>query len=194
MDTVSPGRIIVFSAASGAGKTTLLNHVKNSVDRCVYSISATTRKPRGGEVDGVHYFFLTHEEFQEKIARNEFAEWEKVHNNFYGTPRSFIDETVARGDNVLMDIDVYGKKKFDTVYPEAVGIFVMPPSLAELERRLRGRGEDDARTIALRLENAEKEIAFARSAGKYEHTIVNDDLARARTEAVALVKSIIEPR
>jgi len=185
------GKIFVFSAPSGAGKTTLLNHLKNTIPGLVYSVSATTRSPRRGEVDGKHYFFLTADEFTSKIERNEFAEWAVVHGNYYGTPRSFIDTAIARGEHVIMDIDVIGKKKFDALYPEAIGILVLPPSIEELEKRLRSRGSDDERTIRTRLLNARKEMEFAGTEGKYEYTIINDDLEKAKKETETLIRSLI---
>jgi len=185
------GKILVFSAASGAGKTTLLTHLIETIPGLVYSISATTRKPRQGEVDGKHYFFLSKEEFEAKIANNEFAEWERVHGNYYGTPRSFIESVVSSGNNIVMDIDVFGKKKFDNVFPEAIGIFITLPSMEELEKRLRARNTDDEATILLRLQNAKTEMEFANSEGKYEYVIVNDDLETAKTKISELIRTII---
>jgi guanylate kinase len=117
-----------------------------------------------------------------------------VHDHHYGTPRAFIDATVDAGRHIIMDIDVAGKKKFDEYYPEAIGILILPPGMDTLERRLRARRSDDEHTIRLRLSNAEKEIAFARSQGKYEHTIINDDLETAKRETVRLVTSLIGNR
>lgn len=185
------GKIFVFSAPSGAGKTTLLAHLGACVPGLVYSISATTRGPRPGEVDGRHYFFLGEREFVRRRDAGEFAEWAMVHGHWYGTPKSFIDDTVAAGRHIIMDIDVQGKKQFDLAYPDAVGILILPPSLDVLEQRLRGRRSDDDATIRLRVANASQEMAFARSRGKYEYTIINDDLERAKQEVVALVRSLI---
>jgi guanylate kinase len=185
------GKIIVASAASGAGKTTLLDHVRECFPQVVYSISATTRAPRAGEVHGQHYFFLSRQDFEQQAAQGRFAEWQVVHGNYYGTPRGFIDDSIAGGRHVVMDIDVYGKKKFDVVFPQAIGILLLPPSMEELERRLRGRGTDSEEVIARRLTNARDEMAFAREHGSYQYTIVNDDLDRAREEIVATVKEII---
>ncbi len=185
------GKIFVFSAPSGAGKSTILSHLAETVPNLVYSISATTRKPRVGERDGVHYFFMTKEEFEAKAAKNEFAEWQQVFGNYYGTPRAFIDSVAATGRHILMDIDVFGKKKFDAAYPEAVGILIVPPTVEALEARLRARGTDDEATIKLRLEKARTEMAFARSEGKYEYEIVNDDLETAEAETAALIRTII---
>lgn len=188
---IQQGRIIIFSAASGAGKTTILDHLRRVMPDLVYSISATTRPPRNHEKDGVHYFFLSEDEFKRKIDGDEFAEWEVVHGNYYGTPKSFIDSTIQSGRHIVMDVDVYGKVKFDKAYPDAIGIFLKPPSLEELEKRLRSRKTDSDEVIALRIENAEKETLFASQNGKYEYTIVNDDLDTAKQKVVALVKEII---
>ena len=185
------GKILVFSAPSGAGKSTLLTYLSENVPDLVYSISATTRKPRAGEVDGKHYFFLTAEEFERRIAAGEFAEWEKVHGNYYGTPRAFIESVVSGGRHIIMDIDVFGKKKFDLAYPEAVGIFISPPSMERLAERLRSRGTDGEADIELRLKNAKTEMAFARSEGKYEYEIVNDYLEAAQAELLDLTRKII---
>ena len=149
-------KLFVMSAASGAGKTTLKDLVIKDFPDIKYSISATTRKPREGEIDGVHYFFKTKEEFEE-------------------------------GNRVLFDLDVFGKVNFDKVYPDATGIFILPPSEEELERRLRGRGTDSEDVIQLRLANAKKEIEFAKTKGKYEYTIVNDNLQKAADELRAIL-------
>ena len=187
---VKKGKIIVFSAASGAGKTTILDHVRRVVPQLVYSISVTTRKPRRREKNGVHYFFIGVDEFKNKIDAHEFAEWALVHGNYYGTPRSFIDASIKAGKHVVMDIDVYGKIAFDKVYPEAIGIFIKPPSSQELERRLRSRGTESDDAIKLRLANAVKETGFAESAGKYEYTVINDDLEKTKKWIVDLVRKI----
>ena len=177
-----------MSAASGAGKTTLKDLVIKDFPDIKYSISATTRKPREGEIDGVHYFFKTKEEFEQMIKDDALVEYNLVHGNYYGTPKSFVEKTLAEGNRVLFDIDVFGKINFDKVYPDATGIFIMPPSDEELERRLRGRGTDSEEVIQLRLENAKKEIEFAKTKGKYEYTIINDDLQKAANELRAILK------
>lgn len=181
-------KLFVMSAASGAGKTTLKDLVIKDFPDIKYSISATTRKPREGEIDGVHYFFKTKEEFEQMIKDNALVEYNLVHGNYYGTPKSFVEKTLAEGNRVLFDLDVFGKVNFDKVYPEATGIFIMPPSDEELERRLRGRGTDSEEVIQLRLANAKKEIEFAKTKGKYEYTIINDDLQKAADELRAILK------
>jgi guanylate kinase len=181
-------KLFVMSAASGAGKTTLKDLVIKDFPDIKYSISATTRKPREGEIDGVHYFFKTKEEFEQMIKDNALVEYNLVHGNYYGTPKSFVEKTLAEGNRVLFDIDVFGKVNFDKVYPDATGIFIMPPSDEELERRLRGRGTDSEEVIQLRLANAKKEIEFAKTKGKYEYTIINDDLQKAADELRAILR------
>lgn len=185
------GKIIVFSAPSGAGKNTLINHVRNVIPDIMYSISATTRPPRPREVDGRDYFFMSEEEFKRKIDQGAFAEWALVHGHYYGTPRDFIDATIAGGKHIIMDIDVAGKKKIDCVYPDAIGVLIVAPSMAELEKRLRARKSDDEATICLRLANAAQELEFARTQGKYEYTIVNNDLEQAKRETARLIRTII---
>jgi guanylate kinase len=170
---------------------TLLNYLKETVPNLVYSISATTRPPRKGEINGKHYFFITEDEFKRKISKSEFAEWAVVHGHFYGTPRSFIGETILSGRHIIMDIDVVGKKKFDVLYPDAVGILLVPPSISVLRRRLQGRKTDSEETINIRIANAVKEMDFARKEGKYEYTVTNDDLEKAKSDVVAIVKNEI---
>ena len=181
-------KLFVMSAASGAGKTTLKDKVIGEFPDIVYSISATTRSPREGEVNGVHYFFKTKEEFEQMIKDDALVEYNLVHGNYYGTPKSFVEDMLRQGKRVLFDIDVFGKVNFDKVYPDATGILILPPSEEELERRLRGRGTDSEEVIRLRLENAKKEMEFAKTKGKYEHVIVNDDLEKAANELRTILK------
>ncbi|PJJ40412.1 guanylate kinase [Hallerella succinigenes] len=169
-------KLFVMSAPSGAGKTTLKDLVIKEFPDMVYSISATTRAPREGEVDGTHYFFKSRDEFKRMIENNELVEWNEVHGNFYGTPKSFVEKMLSEGKRVLFDLDVFGKVNFDKVYPEAIGILILPPSLEILEQRLRNRHTDSDEVISLRLHNARKEIEFAKQNGKYEYKIVNDNL------------------
>jgi guanylate kinase len=186
----SPALPYVLSAPSGAGKNSLINALMARFPgRFAYSISATTRKPREGERDGEHYYFKTPEEFQAMIANGELAEWNEVHGNFYGTPRGPVDMLLALGTPVILDLDVYGKVNFDKMYPEAVGVLIVPPSLEVLEERLRGRGTDSDETIALRLKNAVDELAFAKEKGKYEHVVVNDDFDAAVKELAEIVSA-----
>lgn len=173
------GKIVVVSAASGVGKTTIKDMVIPDFPRIRYSVSVTTRSPRPGEEDGVHYHFRTREQFLKMIEHGDLVEYQEVHGNLYGTPKSFLRKMVEEGDDVLLDLDVYGKVNFDRVFPEAIGILLVPPSMAELESRLRGRGTESEESLQLRLSNARLEMEFAEKYGKYEYTLVNDKLEQA---------------
>lgn len=183
-----PGRLLVFSAPSGAGKSTLKDALMRRFPSLRYSVSATTRKPRPGESEGVHYYFKTPEEFMDMIDRGELVEHMRVHDNFYGTPRQPILDNLAKGYSVILDLDVFGKVNFDKAFPDAVGILIVPPSLEELERRLVARKTDSADTIRVRVRNAVQELEFAKSRGRYEHTVVNDDFNRALEELTGILE------
>lgn len=183
-----PGRLLVFSAPSGAGKSTLKDALMRRFPSLRYSVSATTRKPRPGESEGVHYYFKTPEEFMDMIDRGELVEHMRVHDNFYGTPRQPILDSLARGYSVILDLDVFGKVNFDKAFPDAVGILIVPPSLEELERRLVARKTDSADTIRVRVRNAVQELEFARNRGRYEYTVVNDDFNRALEELTGILE------
>lgn len=187
----SRGKLVVFSAPSGAGKSSLITSVMPLIPSLRYSVSATTRKPRVGEVDGIHYFFLDQTLFRAMIAAGEFAEWNEVHGNLYGTPRSFLDQATSRGENVVLDLDVVGKRSFDKIYPDNVGILILPPSIEELERRLRGRGTDPEEVIQVRMRNALSELSQAES-GNFRYRLVNDDFDRARQELLDILRSELE--
>jgi guanylate kinase len=182
------GMLFVFSAASGAGKTTLISKVMPCFPNLVYSVSATTRKPRQGEMEGVHYFFKTEEEFKGMIELNAFAEWNYVHNNYYGTPKFFVEQKLSEGKDIAFDLDVFGKLNFDKVYPQAIGILILPPSLEDLEKRLRNRKTETEESIRVRMENAKKEIEFAAARGKYQYTIHNGDLDSAAAELRGIIE------
>lgn len=177
----------MISAPSGAGKTTLLKKAFTALPHLAFSISATTRKPRPNEREGIDYHFVSKDHFQTLIANSELAEWQEVHGNYYGTPIRPIRDTVASGKSIVLDIDVYGKKKFDLVFPENIGILILPPSPEELERRLRRRGTESEDSVQLRLSNARKEIEFAQTQGRYEFTVVNDSFEAALKELVAIL-------
>jgi guanylate kinase len=185
---MSKGKPYVISAPSGGGKSSLIAKLLQRFPNLVYSISATTRPPRGDERDGIHYYFKTREEFEEMIRNGELAEWNEVHGNFYGTPRGPVDAVLSFGGSVILDLDVFGKPNFDKAYPDAVGILIVPPSIEELERRLRGRGTDPEDVIQVRLKNAIDEIEYACNEGKYEHTIINDNFDHALEQLVAIVE------
>ena len=186
--------MIVVSAPSGAGKSTLCNRLVQHEPHLVFSVSCTTRPPRGEEKDGVEYYFLSKKEFKQRIKNNEFLEYAKVHGNYYGTLEDTVLFTMQENKHVLLDIDVQGAaqiRKALTRLPENhpirkgfIDIFILPPSLQELERRLRGRATDSEKVIKERLNNAEKEM---KEAHFYQHQIVNDDLDAAYCELKHLI-------
>ncbi len=176
--------LIVISAPSGGGKSTILERVLNDFDNIRYSISATTRKPRGDEVDGVDYFFLDNAEFETKIEENEFLEYANVFGNYYGTSRKFIQSSFDEGKFVIMDIDVQGCLKLELTECPLVKIFLLPPNADELESRLRKRGTDSREVIEKRLNTARQELELI---DHYDYLVVNDDLEKA----VYAVKNII---
>lgn len=179
------GQLFIISAPSGAGKTTILKRVMADLPGLAFSVSHTTRAARPGEVNGRDYHFVDRATFEGLRATGDFLEWAEVHTNFYGTSRSAVADQLAAGLDVILDIDVQGARQVQDI-PElaAISLFILPPSLAELERRLSGRGTDSAEVIQLRLENALKEIS---ESGGYDHHIINDKLE----EAVEMVKAVI---
>jgi len=179
------GRLFVVSAPSGAGKTTLCQAARRHLPDLVYSVSSTTRAPRHGEQEGRDYFFVTEARFREGIDAGQWAEWARVHDNYYGTSARFIEDHLAAGRDVLMDIDVQGAAQILRRYPDAVTIFIMAPSMEILRRRITARGLDSGAVIDKRMKNAETEIACR---GMYRHVIVNDDLDAAVTRFVSLLK------
>jgi guanylate kinase len=180
----SSGILFVVSAPSGAGKTTLCQAVRSHFPELRYSVSHTTRPPRPGEQNGVDYFFVTPEEFKSGIARGDWAEWAEVHGHYYGTAAGFVIRELASGHGILLDIDVQGARQIVKRFPDSVTIFIMPPSLEVLQERLTARAADSADVIARRLKNAVQEIAQKTF---YQHVIVNDDLAEAKAELIALI-------
>ena len=179
------GRLFIVSAPSGAGKTTLCRALREQVPTLGYSISYTTRAPRPGEQNGVDYHFVDRAVFEDGIRQGRWAEWARVHDHFYATAADFIDQALAGGQDLLLDIDVQGAEQLLQRYPDSVTIFIEPPSMAELARRLADRGLDSAATMAKRLRNAEQEMA---QGWRYRHRIVNDRLDAAIEALVALVR------
>jgi guanylate kinase len=181
-----PGLLLVLSAPSGAGKTTLAHRFREGHPEAVFSVSATTRAPRGAERDGVDYHFVSPARFAELVARDAFAEWAEVHGHRYGTLRATVEESLAARRVALFDIDVQGGARIKATWPdETAAVFVLPPGAAELERRLRGRSTDSDEVIRRRLEAAREEIA--RGLAGYDYVVVNDELgaALASLEAIA---------
>ncbi len=184
-------KVIIFSAPSGSGKSTIINYLMQQQLNLHFSISATSRPPRGTEQHGVEYFFLSPQEFRERIANGEFLEYEEVYKDrFYGTLRSQIDAQLARGENVVCDVDVLGGQNIKKHYGDrALSLFIQPPSIEALRQRLEGRGTDSAEVIADRIARAEFELSFA---PKFDKVVVNDDLATAQQESLHIVKDFIE--
>lgn len=183
-----PGVLFVISAPSGTGKSTLIRALMQNIPDLGFSVSHTTRQPRAGESHGRDYFFVDRKEFEEMISNNRLAEWAKVHDNYYGTSRDFIEETLSSGSSIILDIDVQGKEQIEKVFPECVSIFIMPPSMEVLRQRLDGRGTESPESLAKRIRNAEAEIIKKDS---YRHEIVNDDLDTAIDELTRLVSDCI---
>lgn len=180
------GRIFILSAPSGAGKTTLLRAALAEFGDMLYSVSYTTRLPRAGEIDGRDYVFVSPAEFEQGIRSGRWAEWARVHGNYYGTSGQVLEDALAAGRDILLEIDTQGAHQIVSRFPESISIFIMPPSLEALEARLRTRGTDSTEAIAVRLENARREMA---QSGFYRHVIVNDDLNTATEELIAVLKS-----
>ena len=183
-----PATLLILSAPSGTGKTTLARRLEAAHAGAVFSVSYTTRAPRDGETNGVDYWFVDDPRFERMIQAGEFVEWAQVHGHRYGTPRSMIEDAKRKGTLALFDIDVQGGSAIKRQYPEAIRALILPPSMAELERRLRARSTDDDTTIRRRLHAARVEILLAR-AEKYEYWVVNDSLERAYQDLEAIVRA-----
>ena len=180
------GNLFVVAAPSGAGKTTLVRMLLEQESSVHLSISFTTRGPRPGEQNGREYHFVDTVEFQSMIARQEFLEWAEVHGNFYGTSKKWIADQLMAGHDVLLEIDWQGAQQVRKLFPDAIGIFILPPSMDELTRRLTGRGTDSADVIARRLSAAQAEM---RHVGEFDYVIINDQLALALEELRAVVRA-----
>lgn len=178
-------RLFVISGPSGAGKGTLLAELRKQRPDLGLTVSATTRSPRPGEVDGTSYYFLSDEEFRRRIAAGEFVEWAEVHGHLYGTLVSEVKRLLAKGHSLVLEIDVQGALNVRKVYPDAVLVFIEPPSLQVLEERLRGRGTEDEASIELRLKNARHEMELA---NQYDVRIVNDTVDRAAQELGSVMR------
>ena len=180
------GLLLVVSGPSGAGKGTICKAILDQNDQITLSVSATTRKPRNGEVHGVNYFFLEKEEFTSMIEKGEFLEYAQIYDNFYGTPKSAIMETLDNGQDVILEIEMQGARQVKEVYPEGIFVFVLPPSLEELKNRIVGRGTETEEEIEKRFSCAFKEI---NQIDDYDYFIVNEDVEKSVRELEAIISS-----
>lgn len=184
------GKLVIISAPSGAGKTTIVNYLLKRDPDLEFSVSATTRAPRGKEKDGKEYYFITTEDFKQKIRNDEFTEWQEVYkDNFYGTLKSEIERIWTRKKHVVFDVDVKGGINLKKIFgPKAISIFIKPPSVKELEKRLLRRATDNKSKIRVRVEKAIEEMKLA---DEFDHIVINDNLERAQKNVYELVKSFL---
>ncbi len=191
MQNHKKGKLIIFSAPSGSGKTTLVRYIMAHLPRLSFSVSATSRLPRPGERNGVDYYFISADEFKQKIKEDAFVEWEEVYDNqFYGTLRSEVEKIRLRGDSVAFDVDVKGGLNIKKIYgADALALFVKPPSLAVLEERLRHRSTESEESLRKRLDRAAYELSFEKL---FDKVLVNDVLEKAREDALETVRDFID--
>ena len=180
------GDLFIIAAPSGGGKTTLIRRLMDADDELRLSVSWTTRAPRPGEVVGLDYHFVNENDFETRVAEGGFLEWARVHGNLYGTSRAVVEETIATGCDLLLEIDWQGAERVRRHFPEAVSLFLMPPSLETLERRLTARATDTAETVARRMSNAVTEMGHA---GGFDYVIVNDQFEAALADVQAVIRS-----
>lgn len=181
---IEKGRLIVVSGPSGAGKSTVVFKAINGRDKMCFSTSVTSRKPRPGEVDGKEYFFIDAEKFEQMVRNDELLEHAVYVGNYYGTPRKFVEDKLADGDSVFLDIEVQGARQVKEKMPDAIMIFLIPPSLGELKKRLESRGTETEETIKGRLARAREEYA---EADFYDYIVVNDDIDAAANELLSIL-------
>jgi guanylate kinase len=182
-----PGKLIVLTGPSGVGKGTLMQKLLAQHPQLYYSVSATTRSPRPGEIDGKSYFFITPNSFQELVAQGEFLEWAEFAGNYYGTPRAAVLQQIQLGRSVILEIELAGARQIKASYPDALSIFILPPSFLELENRIRARGQDSDEAITRRLNRAKEEI---KAASEFDIQIINDDLPTTLNELETILKTI----
>ena len=185
------GKLVIFSAPSGSGKTTIVRELLQRFPQFEFSISATSRQPRGKEQHGIDYYFLSTDEFRQRVERDEFVEWEEVYaGTCYGTLKSEVERIWAKGNVIVFDVDVMGGINLKRLFGDnACSIFIMPPSVEELERRLRGRGTDAEEVIAKRIAKAEFELS---KATEFDFKVVNDDLQTAVDETAAIITNFLK--
>ncbi|BAL83281.1 putative guanylate kinase [Selenomonas ruminantium subsp. lactilytica TAM6421] len=180
---MNKGLLIVVSGPSGTGKGTVCSELLNQAQDLAYSISATTRQPRAGEVDGKNYYFMDKADFEKRIAEGGFLEYANVYGNYYGTPLAKIEERLGKGEDILLEIDTQGALNVMEKCPDGLFIFLVPPSIAELERRIRGRGSETEESLRKRMGSARKEIEDGR---KYGYVVVNDTVKNAVNRILAI--------
>ena len=185
------GKLVIFSAPSGSGKTTIVRELLKRFSQFEFSISATSRQPRGTEQHGVDYYYLSNKEFRERVERGEFVEWEEVYaGTCYGTLKSEMERIWAKGNVIVFDVDVMGGINLKRLFgDDACSVFIMPPSIEELERRLRGRGTDSEEVILKRINKAEFELS---KSSEFDHIVVNDVLADAVNEATTIIDNFLK--
>jgi len=188
---MNKGRLFIFSAASGTGKTSLAKALVEQMPELAFSVSHTTRAPRPGEQHGVHYYFVTPQQFDEMIAADRFLEHARVFGNSYGTSRAVTENLMRQGKSVIFDIDWQGARAIKEKMPEAVSIFILPPSRAALEERLTGRGQDAPEVIARRMGEAVSEMSHYK---EFDHLVVNDDFNAALADLKAIIRGEGSPR
>jgi len=186
MQNINRGTLIVFSGPSGVGKGTILGKIVGRRKNLKLSVSYTTRKPRGGEIDGVNYHFVSENEFLEIVKEGGMLEYAKYCGNYYGTPRKSVEEEIENGNNVILEIEVQGGEQILKKYPESVGIFVIPPSLNELKSRLTARALDHEEVISKRIEEARREIEFSKF---YDYVVVNESVEECASNILKIVDS-----
>jgi guanylate kinase len=184
----SRGKLIVFSAPSGGGKTTIVRYILSKFPELVFSVSATTRKRRDVEINGKDYFFISEDEFKKKIENDEFIEWEKFYGYYYGTLKSFVNNLLEEGKTVVLELDVKGAVHIREQYPDAVLIFIRPPSLEVLKERLKKRNTETEEDFKKRIRRASMELEYEKY---FDYVLINDDLEKTKSEAEKIIKKVI---
>ena len=184
----SKGKIIAISAPSGSGKTTIVRRILKDIPEVIFSVSATTRKKRNDEKDGIHYYFITEQQFKEKIGKKEFIEWEKFYDYYYGTYKKTVDDAVSSGKSIILEVDVKGALSLKNIYPDAVLIYIVPPSFDELVNRLKKRNTEDQADLQKRIDRAKMELGLK---DKFDYFIDNTELDKATIEIEKLIRNLI---
>lgn len=182
------GKIIAVSAPSGTGKTTIVRRILKDIPELEFSVSATTRTKRNDEKEGIHYYFISENEFREKIEKKEFVEWEKFYDYYYGTYKKVVENAINKGKSIILEVDVKGALSLKNIYPDAVLIYIVPPSFDELVNRLKKRKTEDKADLQKRIDRAKMELGLK---DKFDHFIENTDLDKAISETEKLIRKII---